>query len=171
MKRSEINRLIEDALKFFQEMHFKLPPLGYLDTGAMEQAGGIVRGSGNESVGMGPHGFWYREFQCGRVAAFHPSKRESATRPEALCGKNHDRPGGTGDPHAFSTGPKMEDIINRGGGNLMIQLYPSDREGGFAKKSFQVSLDGLKRELKPRRLGQVAAGREHHADPWALSPV
>ena len=28
MKRSEINRLIGEALHFFDEMHFKLPPWG-----------------------------------------------------------------------------------------------------------------------------------------------
>jgi D-lyxose ketol-isomerase len=44
---------------------------------------------------------------------------------------------------------KMEDIINRGGGNLMIQLYPSNEEGRFAEHPFRVSLDGMEKTFHP----------------------
>ena len=44
---------------------------------------------------------------------------------------------------------KTEDIINRGGGRLMIQLYPSDKKGAFADHPFQVSIDGLERTMEP----------------------
>ena len=42
---------------------------------------------------------------------------------------------------------KMEDIINRGGGNLMMQLYPSNGDEGFAEREFEVSIDGIKKRL------------------------
>jgi len=29
---------------------------------------------------------------------------------------------------------KMEDIINRGGGNLLVQVYNDDGNGGFARR-------------------------------------
>ncbi len=38
---------------------------------------------------------------------------------------------------------KMEDIINRGGGNLAIQLYGSLQNGGLADTPVTVSLDGV----------------------------
>jgi D-lyxose ketol-isomerase len=44
---------------------------------------------------------------------------------------------------------KMEDIINRGGGNLIIQLFPSTEEGEFADREFEVSLDGIRRKCLP----------------------
>ena len=35
---------------------------------------------------------------------------------------------------------KMEDIINRGGGNLLMELYPSDENEEFADHPFEVNL-------------------------------
>ena len=43
----------------------------------------------------------------------------------------------------------MEDIINRGGGNLMMQLYASTEEEKLAKHKFEVSIDGVKRTCSP----------------------
>jgi ABC-type sugar transport system, auxiliary component len=37
---------------------------------------------------------------------------------------------------------KMEDIINRGGGNLMVQLYNPAEDGKFADTPVRVSMDG-----------------------------
>jgi D-lyxose ketol-isomerase len=44
---------------------------------------------------------------------------------------------------------KMEDIINRGGGNLLIELYKSDNLEGFSTESFEVKVDGIKRIVDP----------------------
>ena len=46
---------------------------------------------------------------------------------------------------------KMEDIINRGGGNLMIELYPSDEKEEFMDHPFEVTLDGIPRTLQSIR--------------------
>lgn len=37
---------------------------------------------------------------------------------------------------------KMEDIINRGGGNVLITVYESDKDGGFADTEVTVNCDG-----------------------------
>jgi D-lyxose ketol-isomerase len=37
---------------------------------------------------------------------------------------------------------KMEDIINRGGGNLLVQVYNSDPDGSFADSPVRLSVDG-----------------------------
>ena len=37
---------------------------------------------------------------------------------------------------------KMEDIINRGGGNLMMKLYNSSEDGGLSDSDVVVSIDG-----------------------------
>jgi len=42
---------------------------------------------------------------------------------------------------------KMEDIINRGGGELAIQLYASDGDEGFSAGDITVSIDGIERKL------------------------
>jgi D-lyxose ketol-isomerase len=42
----------------------------------------------------------------------------------------------------------MEDIINRGGGNLIIELYNSDENGEFTNNPVTVSIDGIKRKVE-----------------------
>jgi D-lyxose ketol-isomerase len=44
---------------------------------------------------------------------------------------------------------KMEDIINRGGGNLMMELYNSDEHEEFTDQPFEVVMDGVKKVLDP----------------------
>lgn len=42
---------------------------------------------------------------------------------------------------------KMEDIINRGGGNLVIELYGSTPDEELSEEPVQVSIDGIVREV------------------------
>ena len=42
---------------------------------------------------------------------------------------------------------KTEDIINRGAGRLVIELYNSDKKGGFANSTVKVNCDGVMREV------------------------
>jgi D-lyxose ketol-isomerase len=42
---------------------------------------------------------------------------------------------------------KVEDIINRGGGRLLIQLYNATDEEGLANTPVTASLDGVKRQV------------------------
>ena len=42
----------------------------------------------------------------------------------------------------------MEDIINRGGGNLVIQLYNSNEDGSFKDSDVNVTIDGRKKNIK-----------------------
>ena len=42
---------------------------------------------------------------------------------------------------------KMEDIINRGGGNLVIELYNSIQENQLAETDVQVKTDGILRNI------------------------
>ena len=42
----------------------------------------------------------------------------------------------------------MEDIINCGGGNLMIKLYNSTKDENLADTDILVSIDGVKKQFK-----------------------
>ena len=44
---------------------------------------------------------------------------------------------------------KMEDIINRGGGNLVIELYKSNDKEELSNEDFEIQIDGIKHHLKP----------------------
>jgi hypothetical protein len=43
---------------------------------------------------------------------------------------------------------KMEDIINRGGGNVLIRVYNSTPEGGFSSADVKISSDGWEYTVK-----------------------
>ena len=43
---------------------------------------------------------------------------------------------------------KVEDIINRGGGKLVIELYNATADDGLAESAVTVSIDGVKRVVK-----------------------
>jgi D-lyxose ketol-isomerase len=42
---------------------------------------------------------------------------------------------------------KMEDIINRGGGNLVINLFQSDKNERFSDENLEVKIDGISRKV------------------------
>lgn len=44
---------------------------------------------------------------------------------------------------------KREDIINRGGGQLVIELFLADENNGLSDTSFEVSVDGVRRKVYP----------------------
>jgi D-lyxose ketol-isomerase len=44
---------------------------------------------------------------------------------------------------------KMEDIINRGGGNLVIELYDSSKNEQISRKPVRVRVDGMERIVTP----------------------
>jgi len=43
---------------------------------------------------------------------------------------------------------KMEDIINRGGGDLVLRLWNADRQERLARTPVEVSVDGIRRTVK-----------------------
>ena len=53
---------------------------------------------------------------------------------------------------------KVEDIINRGGGKLDIQLYNATADEGLADSAVVASLDGVKREVKAGDIVRLGPG-------------
>jgi len=61
---------------------------------------------------------------------------------------------------------KTEDIINRGGGILSIQLYASDADGNINKKvDVEVYMDGIKHSFKAGEIIEI-----HRGDSITLTP-
>ena len=53
---------------------------------------------------------------------------------------------------------KMEDIINRGGGNLCIQLYASTKDEKLSDEDLIVSIDGISRTVKAGTIVRLEPG-------------
>jgi len=148
MKRSEINRLIEDALQFFDEMNFNLPPWSDWSPEQWKKRGNSCEEVVLNQLGWDLTDFGSEDFNSVGLLLFtlrngNPQRDRKPYAEKIMIVQE-----GQVTPMHFHWS-KMEDIINRGGGNLMIQLYPSDKEGGFGTDSFQVNMDGMIRVLNP----------------------
>jgi D-lyxose ketol-isomerase len=157
MKRSEINQLIREALRFFDEMHFRLPPWGTWTISDWkryrDRCGEIME----NQLGWDLTDFGSGDFHSTGLLLFtlrngNPA-RDDKSYAEKIMIVEEDQV----TPMHFHWS-KMEDIINRGGGNLMIQLYPSDKEEKFGTHPFHVSLDGVLHSFRPGETVRLRPG-------------
>jgi D-lyxose ketol-isomerase len=148
MKRSEINELIREARTFFDRMNFRLPPWADWSpadwTAHRESCLEIIE---NE-LGWDLTDFGSGDFRRVGLLLFTIRngnlERDRKTYAEKIMIVEEDQV----TPMHFHWS-KMEDIINRGGGNLVLELYPSDASEAFASHPFEVSVDGRVRALRP----------------------
>jgi len=54
---------------------------------------------------------------------------------------------------------KMEDIINRGGGTLVFELYKADENEGFRDEPFTIQVDGVTTQVQPGERLYIAPGQ------------
>ena len=148
MKRSEINLMIADSISFLDSMNFKLPPWAYWTAedwkGKQASCEEIVENMlGWDLTDFGSGDFHKRglilfTIRNGNIKKDHKPYAEKAMIVEELQET----------PMHFHW-HKMEDIINRGGGNLVIELYDSVGDDKFSDKPLEVKIDGVLRTVEP----------------------
>ncbi len=151
MKRSEINKIMLSANEFIRGRGFYLPPFAYWSPQEWRQKGDEAREIAACRLGWDITDFGTGDFP--RRGLFLFTIRNG--RPENW----EDRTGklyaekvmivevGQQTPLHFHW-KKMEDIINRGGGTLVVRLYNSTSDEGVDEsKTVTVMLDGVRRTL------------------------
>lgn len=147
MKRSEINQLIQQSKDFFSQMNFHLPPWAYWTPeewkGKYESCSEIM----DNMLGWDLTDFGSGDFnKCGLILfTIRNGNLEKDKKPYAEKAMIVEELQET--PMHFHWN-KMEDIINRGGGNLVIELYASDDNEELSDRPFTVKTDGVVRNLK-----------------------
>ena len=146
MKRSQINQLIKESIGFFNEMNFQLPPWGYWSPkdwkGKYDSCSEII----DNMLGWDLTDFGSGEFHRRGLILFtlRNGNLEKDQKPYAekamIVAENQETP-----MHFHWN--KMEDIINRGGGNLVLELYKSDKNGSLSYEEFDIQIDGIKHHL------------------------
>lgn len=148
LKRSEINQKIRGALDFFEEMKFKLPPFAYWSPEEWKQQNLEYKEIVQNQLGWDLTDFGSEKFHETGLLLFSIRNGNPEVDKKVYAEKIMIVEENQVTPMHFHWS-KMEDIINRGGGNLLIELYPSNEEEKFADHLFQVSLDGIRRECSP----------------------
>lgn len=147
MKRSEINNLIINSIEFFDRMSFRLPPWAFRKPedwkGQYKNCSEIV----DNMLGWDLTDFGSGNFhKCGlilftiRNGNFKKDKKPYAEKIMIVEEMQVT-------PMHFHWS-KQEDIINRGGGNLVIELYNSDEKGQLSDKPVTVKTDGILRTVE-----------------------
>jgi len=147
MKRSEINQIMRDALAFLQERRFYLPPFAWWTPDDWRRRGPEARQIVEQQLGWDVTDFGSGDFE--RLGLLLFTIRNGTLR-------ELDRPGGKVyaekvlivregqvTPTHFHF-QKMEDIINRGGGDLIIQLWNSTDDEGLSDADVTLSVDGVR---------------------------
>jgi len=146
MKRSEINRLIRESLNFFDKMNFRLPPWAFWKPedwkGKYSTCSEIVDNMlGWDLTDFGSGDFHKRGLILFTLRNGNMKKDRKTYAEKAMIVDEMQET-----PTHFHWS-KMEDIINRGGGNLVIELYDSDDQEKISGNPVRVKIDGVLRTV------------------------
>lgn len=151
MTRSEINGLIRDADAFFTAHGFHLPPFAHWTPAEWGRKGPEVReiverqlGWDITDFGSGDYakrGLFLFTVRNGLLADLQRGGGKVYAEKLMIVGV------GQVTPRHYHWN-KVEDIINRGGGRLAIELHNSTPDGQLADTEVVVSTDGVERRVK-----------------------
>ena len=148
MKRSEINSLLADAKAFFSAMGFALPPWAYWSPSDWAEAQEDVSEITANGLGWDITDFGSGDFRRQGLLLFTIRNGSLLPGSKPYAEKIMIVEEGQVTPlHHHLV--KTEDIINRGGGKLVLELYKVAEDGGLGMEDFQVSLDGIQRKVRP----------------------
>jgi D-lyxose ketol-isomerase len=161
MKRSMINVLMRDAVEYFAQQKFYLPPFAYWRPADWRGKGPEVAEIVRDGLGWDITDYGLDQFQRYGLLLFtlrngNPAAwREGKSKP--YCEKIMiAEPGQEHQTHFHHR--KLEDIINRGGGLLAIRLHNATPQGGLADTLVQVSVNGEQRTLEAGSIVRLTPG-------------
>jgi D-lyxose ketol-isomerase len=147
MKRSEINQILKNAKGFMARKQFMLPPWAYWSLADWKKNRENTREIISNMLGWDITDFGSGDFNTRGLFLFtiRNGKFNADKKPYAekimIVEENQETP-------MHYHWKKMEDIINRGGGNLVIELYNSAPDGKFEMTPVQFKTDGILRSVE-----------------------
>ncbi|MDR0863183.1 MAG: D-lyxose/D-mannose family sugar isomerase [Oscillospiraceae bacterium] len=166
MKRSEINRILADADAFIASMGFKLPPFAHFAPEKWGTLGAEYDGVRDVMLGWDVTDYGHGDFENVGLTLF--TIRNGSLNDPRYTKKYAEKllisDEGQVCPMHFHFS-KTEDIINRGGGNLLMELWGSTHDGDKSSEPFEVSFDGLRRVVQPGELVTMEPGMSVTLEP------
>lgn len=145
MKRSKINALIEEAIAFCKQQHFNLPEFAFWSPQDWAEAGHEYDEIRDNMLGWDVTDYGRGRYEETGLLLFtiRNGHYGDAHYPKPYAEKLMISKEDQISPNHFHWN-KMEDIICRGGGNLVIRLWNSTPEEELADTPVIVSIDGCK---------------------------
>ena len=147
MKRSEINQIIENADQFIRSFGFKLPPFAYWSVDEFRKQGEKIQGIIDAGLGWDITDYGAGDFENMGLFLFTTRNGSQADLAAGggMCYAEKimiSRQDQISPMHRHIL--KTEDIINRGGATLAIEMFESDAKGNLSKSAkVPVHCDGI----------------------------
>lgn len=148
MKRSEINQIILEAKHFLAQHQFVLPEWSQWSLSDWRSRGNDVRYITDRMLGWDITDFGSGDFLRRGLFLFTLRNGRYGIDKKPYAEKIMIVDEGQETPMHFHWS-KMEDIINRGGGNLVVELYNADSSEGLATTPVHFRIDGLEHTIEP----------------------
>jgi D-lyxose ketol-isomerase len=159
MKRSELNAIMREAVAFAHDMQFKLPPFAFWAAREWLSKGVEYAEIRDNMLGWDITDFGSNDYRNIGLLMFtirngnlHSDKYIKNYAEKLLIVEEEQVT-----PFHFHWN-KMEDIIVRGGGNLLVQLYNSTSDEQLADTPVDVSIDGRKLTLPAGSIVRLTNG-------------
>ena len=159
MKRSELNKIMKDSVEFTIKMNFMLPPFAFWGVEEWKNKGSEYAEIRDNMLGWDITDFGIGDYRKIGLIMFTLRngnfKLEKYIKPyaEKLLIVEEEQI----TPFHFHWS-KMEDIINRGGGNLMVQVYNSTKDEEFADTNVKISVDGRNYSIEAGSIVKITPG-------------
>ena len=152
MKRSQINAILRRADAFLSELKFRLPPFAYWTPDEWRRKGSESRAIVERQLGWDITDFGLGDFERTGLFLFTLRNGTPANlkRGEGIVYAEKAMVVEVGQvtPMHFHWA-KTEDIINRGGGQLVIQLYNATKGDTLGDDPVAVEMDGVATRSEP----------------------
>jgi D-lyxose ketol-isomerase len=151
MKRSEINTIMAQADKFIGSFGFKLPPFAYWSPADFRRHADDAKAIFDQKLGWDITDYGQGDFAKMGVFLFTLrnglyAEKIMISRVNQVCPMHRHH-------------VKAEDIINRGGGTLAVELFMSNGQGGMDMQAeVTVSTDGRVRRMPAGSLLKLSPG-------------
>jgi len=167
MKRSLINKAIENGMDFFARNGFMLPPFSSYSVLDWKRKKVQCNEIFEQQLGWDITSFGTDDFERTGLLLFtlRNGAPEGGKYPKTYAEKIMMVLENQLTPCHFHW-RKREDIINRGGGNLIIEMWQADDSGKLTEQPFEVSVDGMTRQCLPGEKLILHPGESICLDPY-----
>jgi D-lyxose ketol-isomerase len=166
MKRSEINKCIQEAKEIFAKHSYILPPWAYFSPDDWAQKGAEYDEIRENMLGWDVTDFGLGDYEKTGLLLFtirngncHKPGNRKTYAEKLMLVKNRQVT-----PSHFHWS-KMEDIINRAGGVLCIQVWQSDEKDQLSEENFSIQIDGVTRQVAAGEIIRLPAGESISLEP------
>jgi len=149
MKRSTVNWTIEVAKEVFAALGIHLPPFAFWTVTDWKTKGSEADEIRHSMLGWDVTDFGQGKFeQLGRTLFTLRNGHRQGDKCSKVYAEKFILDPPNQKPPLHYHRSKMEDIIVRGGGNLLVKLFKAGDDGKCSAEKFTVQVDGQTQELK-----------------------